>query len=79
MIAKGLAMSDTNASKQAFFDNLWDYQKLAEYFGVTVQTTRNWVSKKRIPFIRIGRVVRFDPAAVLEVVRQRSDDVQVSR
>ena len=74
-LAKGSVMTNTRPTvdKQALFDNLWDYQALAAYFGVTVQTCRNWVSKKRIPFIRIGRVVRFDPHAILEVVRQRSE------
>jgi len=30
----------------------------AAYLGVKLGTVRNWISQKRIPFVRRGRVVR---------------------
>ena len=34
-------------------------EQVAEYLSVSVGTVRNWVSERRIPFSRRGRVVRF--------------------
>ena len=33
---------------------------LAKYLMVNTQTVYNWVNQKRIPFIKIGDLVRFD-------------------
>lgn len=42
---------------------LLSYQQVAELAGVPVGTVYAWVSRKRIPHIRLGpRLVRFDPA-----------------
>ena len=34
-------------------------QAAAEYLGVTPLTLRVWVSKRRVPFIKVGRLTRF--------------------
>ncbi|MDB4314139.1 helix-turn-helix domain-containing protein [Akkermansiaceae bacterium] len=34
-------------------------KELAEYFSVSTRTVTNWKAAGIIPFIRIGRVVRF--------------------
>ncbi|MBQ10471.1 MAG: hypothetical protein CMJ45_02855 [Planctomyces sp.] len=31
----------------------------AQYLGVTPSTLRTWVSKRRVPHVRVGRLVRF--------------------
>ncbi|MDD5496713.1 MAG: helix-turn-helix domain-containing protein [Candidatus Omnitrophica bacterium] len=33
---------------------------ISEYLGVTVNTLYSWVCQKRIPYIKVGRLVRFD-------------------
>ena len=33
---------------------------VSEYLGVTVNTLYSWVCQKRIPYIKVGRLVRFD-------------------
>ena len=35
-------------------------QQLADHMGVSTRTIGNWKATGVIPFIRIGRVVRFD-------------------
>jgi excisionase family DNA binding protein len=36
-------------------------QDAAQYLAVSVSTVYGWVWQRRIPFIKIGRAVRFDP------------------
>ena len=38
-----------------FFDNLITTEELAVIFRVSPQTIRNWVARKKIPYIQIGR------------------------
>lgn len=36
-------------------------QEAARYLAVSVSTLYGWVWQRRIPFIKMGRAVRFDP------------------
>lgn len=38
---------------------LIDINELSELTGISVSTLYSWVSQKRIPHIKIGRMVRF--------------------
>jgi excisionase family DNA binding protein len=44
--------------------NLLDIPALAEHLGVTERHVRRLVFERRIPFIKVGRLVRFDPAEI---------------
>ena len=35
-------------------------KEISQYLGVTVNTLYSWVCQKRIPYIKVGRLVRFD-------------------
>lgn len=37
----------------------WDNDTAAAYIGCTPLTLRQWVSRRRVPFVRCGRLVRF--------------------
>ena len=37
----------------------WDTADAARYLNCSEGTLRQWVSKRRIPFVRVGRLVRF--------------------
>lgn len=41
-------------------EKLWDYDQLAEYLGLAVQTCRKMVCYRKIPYYKIGGAVRFD-------------------
>ena len=41
-------------------------EAMAEWLGVEVVFVRRLVSERRIPFVKIGKFVRFDPAEVSE-------------
>ena len=56
--------------KDPFFDNLISVETIAEALGLAPKTIRNWVSARRIPFVRVGRKVMF---------RQRSFELWLNR
>jgi excisionase family DNA binding protein len=43
-----------------------NYAKGAKYLGIAEGTLRNWVSSGDylVPYIRVGRLIRFDPDAL---------------
>ena len=48
----------TQAS-EAVNDRTWGIPEAATYLGCTPGTLRVWISKRRIPHIKVGRLVRF--------------------
>ncbi len=49
-------------SKQT--STLLTYGQTAQLLGVAQTTLRRWVMERRIPFIKLGRSVRFNPAEI---------------
>lgn len=47
---------------------LLDVSSLAERLGVTERFVRRLVHERRIPFLKIGHYVRFDPADIDELI-----------
>jgi excisionase family DNA binding protein len=43
-----------------------DVKELAELLDVTEATVQRWVRRRQIPAIRIGDVIRFDPAILAD-------------
>ena len=39
-------------------------EELSQYIGVKKNTIYNWVSQRRIPFIKCGRLTKFDIKAI---------------
>jgi excisionase family DNA binding protein len=37
-------------------------QEAAKYLAVSVSTLYGWVWQRRVPFVKIGRALRFDPS-----------------
>jgi excisionase family DNA binding protein len=37
----------------------WPAEEAAEYLGCTTNTLKVWTSRRRVPFVRVGRLVRF--------------------
>jgi excisionase family DNA binding protein len=50
---------------------LLDYDEASKFIGLSAFTLRKYVSLKRIPFIKIGDRVFFDPARLREWVDER--------
>ncbi|MGI8753206.1 MAG: helix-turn-helix domain-containing protein [Acidimicrobiales bacterium] len=41
--------------------HLLTIEELAEHLGVTVRHVRRQVAERRVPYLKVGRLVRFDP------------------
>jgi excisionase family DNA binding protein len=41
-------------------------------FGITDQTLRDWVQKFNLPFIKVGRTIRFRRADILKFTAQHA-------
>lgn len=37
-----------------------DRKDLAKHLGVSLRTVGNWIAKKRVPYMRLGRTIRFN-------------------
>jgi len=59
-------------------NRLLTYEELAEVLQVSPGTLRNWVSQEFIPFVKVGRVVRFDPETINRWIRKRSNPGRLS-
>ena len=51
-------------TKVSMPDALLDVDGLAAMLGVTVRFVRRLVEERRVPYLKIGRLVRFDPIEV---------------
>jgi excisionase family DNA binding protein len=50
----------STTSRQA--DRLLDIDEVADSLGVSHRFVRRLVAERRIPFVKVGKFVRFDPA-----------------
>jgi excisionase family DNA binding protein len=48
--------------------------EIAERLGIQCQTVYLWVRQRRVPFYRVGRLVKFDEAEVLARFKANTDD-----
>ena len=59
--------------------NLLTYAETAKLIGVAEPTVRRWVMLRKIPFIKLGRSVRFHPQALKGWIEERSVPVGTGR
>ncbi len=55
-------MTSTHTHQQ--LPELLDITQLAQHLGVNVRHVRRLIAERRIPFIKWGHLLRFDPAEV---------------
>lgn len=51
-------------------------QELAAMLGVDVSTIYGWTSAKKIPYLKISRLVRFRPEEIEKWIKEREIPVQ---
>ena len=51
---------------------LIDVVELSEYTGLSVSTIYGWVSQKRIPYVKCGRLTKFDLEKIDEWIEESS-------
>jgi len=52
-------------------EELMGVTELSQYLKVNPQTIYNWVSKKEIPYIKIGDLVRFKKSIINEWIKSK--------
>ena len=52
-----------------------DIKEISEYLGSTVNTVYSWVHQKKIPYVKMGRLVRFDIKKIEEWLEDNSVEV----
>jgi len=62
---------DNNKKYGNLSNNLLSPQKLAEYLGVSVGTIYGWIFRKTIPYLKIGRLVRFNSVDIDEWLKHK--------
>ena len=40
-------------------EGTWGNEQAAAYLGCTPETLRVWVSRRKVPFVKVGRLTRF--------------------
>ena len=51
-------------------ERLLDTKQTAELLGVKEATLRDWVWRRKIPFVRIGGLVKFEPTAIDRFIQE---------
>ncbi|MBJ7391338.1 MAG: helix-turn-helix domain-containing protein [Chthoniobacterales bacterium] len=51
--------------KDIFDDEIWTVEDVADAFKVSRRTVANWTRDRRIPHLKLGRLVRFRQADVM--------------
>jgi excisionase family DNA binding protein len=63
------AVKDRSASSLMGTSGLLDVNLLARRLGVSERFVRRLVDERRVPFFKIGKFVRFDPAEIDEWIQ----------
>jgi len=53
-------------------ERLYNTHEIAVYLKISEHTVRSWVKYRRIPFLKIGRCVRFRPNIVERWLKERT-------
>jgi excisionase family DNA binding protein len=54
--------------------SLFNRREIADYIGVSERTISNMMRQRRIPVIKIGKTVRFDPLKVRKALEKYEID-----
>jgi len=55
-------------------ESLLDIQQLARKLGVTESWVRSQVLKKKIPFIKVGKLIRFSESDIVKWLEERTSE-----
>ncbi len=54
---------------------LLDINELSEYTGLSKNTIYSWVSQRRIPFVKCGRLTKFDLKRIDLWIEENSSEI----
>lgn len=50
-------------------------KELAEYLGISIGTVYSWVCYKKIPYLKMGRLVKFDLKRIDQWAQEKAIEV----
>jgi excisionase family DNA binding protein len=63
---RGEAQTRRDMTEISTIPQLLTIDQLAGRLGITVRHVRRLVADRRVPYVKVGRLVRFDPVAIKE-------------
>ena len=60
------------SERAAVMNGLRSLSEAANQLGVSIDTLRAWVYRRKIPFVKIGRLVRIRQATIDEIIERGS-------
>ena len=58
------------------FNKLMDINEISEKVGLSLSAIYKMIHQRRIPFVKVGRLVRFDPIQIKEWIEDNSFRVE---
>ena len=58
---------------------LIDIGRVSEYLDVKVNTIYSWVTQRKIPYVKVGRLIKFDLQDINLWIAQRKEPSEVKR
>jgi len=69
-------MADTNQIKQRIeLNQLINISEGATLLCMSEATLRQWIHQRRIPFVKLGKAVRFDPSDLQKFIEENRREV----
>lgn len=59
------------SDEQEFFENLLNRQQLSSKLGISPSFVSKLMAEDGLPYIKLGRAVRFDPVEVMAFLQER--------
>lgn len=53
-------------------DNLFDVREVSDILGIKKSTVYDWVHRKKINFVKVGRLVKFKPQVIENFIEHNS-------
>ena len=66
-------LGEHNGRKGSLADRLWNIDELSSYLNLKRQTIYSMVSGKRIPYVKLGGRLLFNPKEISRWVSQKSE------
>lgn len=71
-VPRSTGSSESGSQSERDVGVLLDVHGAAQRLGVSVRFVRRLVEQRRVPFMKIGKFIRFDPATLDEWARSQS-------
>ena len=72
-------MTTTHTRQHRPLPELLDINAVARHLGVNVRHVRRLIAERRIPFIKWGHLIRFDPDEIVEWIERNRRGIDGDR